>query len=131
MPLSGLDLGGGGVPPNPESQLENEAKFLRLKGKGGTILNVNSSGHKEPQNCNFSTTSCLLMPIVMIVSQFHVMSKVPKPAGCGLESECGTENFLRTDTRILCTPPPPPPCQILLDYGYLLSVLAGGTSCYH
>ena len=55
---------------------------------------VISSGHREPKNCNFSTTSCLLMPIVMIVSQFHVMSKVPKP-GCGLESECGTENHLR------------------------------------
>ena len=28
----------------------------------------------------------------MIVSRFHVTSKVPKP-GCGLESECGTVNF--------------------------------------
>ena len=28
----------------------------------------------------------------MIVSRFHITSKVPKP-GCGLESECGTVNF--------------------------------------
>ena len=52
---------GAGGPPNPENQFENGAKFLCLKGKGGTIslflhqkcFNVNSSGHKEPQNCNF------------------------------------------------------------------------------
>ena len=49
---------GGGA--NPENQFENGAKFLCLKGKGRTIslflhqkcFNVNSSGHKEPQNCN-------------------------------------------------------------------------------
>ena len=63
------------------------------------------------------------MPIVMIVSQFHVMSKVPKP-GCGLESECDTENFstcLRAHFMHLpisnpgstpVTPPPTPGCKI-------------------
>ena len=55
--------GGGGSPPppNPEKQFENGAKFLCLKGRGRTIslflhqkcFNVNSSDHKEPQNCKF------------------------------------------------------------------------------
>ena len=56
--------GGGGAgppPPNPENQFENRAKFLCLKGKVRAIslflhqkcFNVNSSGHKEPQNRNF------------------------------------------------------------------------------
>ena len=49
--------GGGGGGPNPD----NGTKFLRLKDLGDKIslllhqkcFNVNSSGHKEPQNCNF------------------------------------------------------------------------------
>ena len=49
---AGLDPGrgpGGQGPPPPPNPVENGAKFLCLKGKGRTI----SSGHKEPQNCNF------------------------------------------------------------------------------
>ena len=53
--------GGGGGPLTQKVNLKNGAKLLCLKHMGRTIslflhqkcFNVNSSGHKESQNCNF------------------------------------------------------------------------------
>ena len=48
--------GGGGGAPNPENQFENVACILRGQGDNNFLvflhqkcLNVNSSGHREPQ----------------------------------------------------------------------------------
>ena len=87
--IAGLDPGGwGGVvrgagAPPPPSPLSLTQK-INLK----TELNccVNSSGHKEPQNCDFSTTSCLLMPDSVVMSK--VLTRCSN-----LVVECGTEDF--------------------------------------
>ena len=75
--IQGGGRGGQPPPPPPPPTQKINLKMECLKGKGRIIslflhqkcLNVNSSGHKEPQNRNFLTISCLLMPIVMIVSR--------------------------------------------------------------
>ena len=93
-PPPGLDPAGR-CPANPENKFENGAKLLCLKGKGRTIslclhqkcLNINSSGHKEPQNSDFSNH---LMLIVMIVSLYPRCSNL---VIYRLESECGTEKL--------------------------------------
>ena len=71
------------VPPNPENEFENGAKFLCLKVKGRTI----SLFLHQTAMATKSLKTVIFQPPPMIVSQFHVMPKVPK------QSECGTENF--------------------------------------
>ena len=135
-PTVGLDPGGPGPPPpppNPENQFENGAKFLCLKGKGRIIslflhqkcLNVNSSGHKEPQNRNFLTISCLLMSIVMIVS---LCPRCPNLV-VGLKASVALKIFSHANARISGTPlfqildPPLPYSMNIHACGIYIAVL--------